>query len=589
MLGKNRYLTEAELRQLVRDRPVAGAEDPGPSQAGSGSGDGPQDRTWVQDLQTGQYHELRQLESGRWGFWRDAGGHGPPSITVGNGAFYTSDGRMLRLQGGNIIEYRPLTAVERRDLGLSYEAPSGGGTGGSYATAGMSYDQEIGLLEKQAELGMAGDEAQRQWQEDQDEAQREWEAHQGDLGYYRTASQNELARANERAMQRVSHIFSLYGQMMDLKQQAGEWMAETLGRDPLRASVMMQGGMQRGMTPNQEFRGEMQTFLDAPDPNMRPAFAPNPDLGQLGGLQRDLLKRLELPQLPSFGMAEGGTIDMRKGTDGKYASLGLDVGEGVLVGEGRHGEGIAMGTAEVIKRNADGTIDVIPLAGRAAEGARLTDDEQRRRQGVQQAFAPMMAGLGFSSMPQANRGGGYTPFMNPAQGYSPYSAGTTMQRLGYDPRLFRQQGTDRYYYIDEFGQAHTADSRMLFNQSGFQPTDVVEAPLESLSAMTGGQIGWMNAGNLPALSAPPGELAGFTEGTVNRLGTPLTMQTGGGEMFLPDPAQIAEQYRGLDEGTQFQILQGYQMAGLEMAQVLQRMDFFTPQGTAVQGQTASLR
>ena len=110
----------------------------------------------------------------------------------------------------------------------------------------------------------------------------------------------------------------------------------------------------------------------------------------------------------------------------------------------------------------------------------------------------------------------------------------------------------------------------------------------SLSAMTGGQAGWMNMASLPTMDKLPSAFEGF--GVSNRLSDPLVVNLGElGQFYMPDPAAIAADFWRMDEGTQAEILKGYGMTeGMSPSSALERMRMFTPQGTAVQGQTARL-
>jgi hypothetical protein len=364
----------------------------------------------------------------------------------------------------------------------------------------------------------------------------------------------------------------LYGQLVNLKERARQLKAELLGNDPLRASVLMQGGVQRGTTPAQQFQGELGSFLQAPNPNIGAAFAPDADLGQLGQIQRGLIGRLQLPQAPAFGLAKGGK------------NIPLAAGKAILVGEGSQGEGLRRGTAEVLVPNEDGTIDVIPLGGMAQGGATLTPEEQLQT-GISQAFGPLFASLGFSGgRPMANRANPDAFWQSPMRpgGFHPLSGATTLQRLGIRPNLVSVDG--RTYFIDQgsnVGQRIAPDDFLDF---GFRPQDVAQLTAESAAALGLNIAPWMG----PALAeAPP--IVGAPPQTPNRLGLGgLRLQVPGGEMLLPDPAAIANQFRSLDQGTQQLILQGYDMAGLSALNAIERMNFFTPTGTAVQGQTVGL-
>ncbi|KKN62521.1 hypothetical protein LCGC14_0511370, partial [marine sediment metagenome] len=475
---------------------------------------------------------------------------------LAGGSYMTDLGRAITVdKNGNIVQSRVMPQT------------SGGGGGGG-GSAGLSFAQELELLEEQSRLAGEREEAQREFQGEEsalDRAQRE--------------RLEELSRENEQRLQLVSSIHSLHGEMLDIQGRAREMKAQLIGNDPLRAAVGLQGGVQRGSTPAQSFMGELGGFIRRPPPDISLTGQPNADLGQLGALQRGLVNRLQLPQAPSFGLAHGAQ------------HFALSPGEGVLVGEGRGGEGLSQGTAEVIVQNDDGTIDVIPVRGGAQGGARLTPSQSDRiaqrmteqQTGFTQPFETLFAGLGFApgQIPMANRANASGFWQSPMRpgGFDPLSGAADLQRLGIRPNLVSIDGVT--YFFDQEGGLGQRIAGGDFQDFGFRPQDVTQLTSESAAALGLNVAPWAGPQLTDAPALGPSQ-------TVNRLGTGLLrMQTPhGGEMFLPDPAAIAADFRNLDTGMQTLLLQSYELSGLTALGAIERMEFFTPTGTAVQGPDA---
>ncbi|KKN44429.1 hypothetical protein LCGC14_0693100 [marine sediment metagenome] len=530
-------LTEAELWQLVRDRPVAGGQQVIPGTMGPPL--------------PGQ---------------TAPGTMGPPTAQT-QGQPQPGDTRHIQVGPYDLIQqydedYGWVTIASSRA-----PTPSGGGGGGGAGRP--SVEEQIAIIREQERL--EAEEAARG---------REFVAGESRLDRAQRERLEKLARENERRMQLVSSIHDLYGEMLDVQGRAREMKAQLIGNDPLRAAVGLQGGVQRGSTPAQSFMGELGGFIRQPAPDISLTADPNANIGQLSRLAQGLRNRLELPQAPSFGLAHGAQ------------HFALSPGEGVLVGEGRGGEGLSQGTAEVIVQNDDGTIDVIPVRGGAQGGARLTPSQSDRiaqrmtdvQTGVTQPFETLFAGLGFEPgrIPMANRasrGGFWQSPLRPG-GFDPLSGAADLQRLGIRPNLVSIDGVT--YFFDQEGGLGQRIAPGDFREFGFRPQDVTQLTSESAAALGLNVAPWAG----PRLDAAPGLPPSQT---VNRLG-PLTVNTPhGGQMFLPDPAAIAADFRQLDPGMQTLLVQAYSLAGLTLVDVMDRMDFFTVQGTAVQGQTAALR
>ncbi|KKL96028.1 hypothetical protein LCGC14_1848560, partial [marine sediment metagenome] len=173
-----------------------------------------------------------------------------------------------------------------------------------------------------------------------------------------------------------------------------------LGPDPFKQAAGLFGQAQRGVTPQQAAVGQAQSFIDQPLP--QPSMSMSlPELeAMLGGLQN-----IQPPTFNPFGiagMAEGGVIEMQN----KDGAFSMSPKASWIIGEGKHGEGLAAGTAEVltVEQGPFGikSVEVTPLAGGAQAGLNVPTLPA----GLQ-ALAPLFAplGLGPGTVGQAWAGG----------------------------------------------------------------------------------------------------------------------------------------------------------------------------------------
>jgi hypothetical protein len=223
--------------------------------------------------------------------------------------------------------------------------------------------------------------------------------------------------------------------LMSEKAQTGRDIMK-LGPDPFRQGAILSGGVQRGTTPQQTAVGQAQAFINRP----LPEASMDMDVSRLEQvLARMQGQGMQQPQLEGFGMADGGVIEMEK--SGGAFSMKPKVS--YLVGEGKHGEGLEAGTAEILTIG-DGKVEVTPFGGGAYGGLEKS---------VFQNLSPLYSGFGFSQAPTAE---------------------STGAGWGADPQLFTFGSGPAIYMIDPYtGQRRHIANPDVFHQSGFEWGDVV--------------------------------------------------------------------------------------------------------------------
>lgn len=228
-----------------------------------------------------------------------------------------------------------------------------------------------------------------------------------------------------------------------------------LGPDPFRQAAILGGGVQRGITPQQTAVGQGQAFINQPLPQV----SMNMDVAQLeAAIAKMQGQGMTQPQFGGFGMAGGGIIEMEH-KDGAF-SMKPTTKVSRLIGEGKHGEGLKAGTAEILTIEKGPfsikSVEVTPLEGGWAYGG--------LEQSVFQGLSPLYSGFGWPQAPTAkSTGGGFRA----------------------DPQLFTLGSGPAVYMIDPYtGQRrHVADPDV-FRESGFKWSDV-----ERRSAGAAGQWG----------------------------------------------------------------------------------------------------
>ena len=245
------------------------------------------------------------------------------------------------------------------------------------------------------------------------------------------------------------------GTLIQEKAETGREIMK-LGPDPFRQAAILGGGVQRGTTPQQTAVGQAQAFMKQPLPQASLSM----DVGQLeavlsqmGSMQQPQMGGFGISSPGPFGMSGGGVIEMERGGDGAFS---MKPKMSYLVGEGKHGEGLKAGTAEILTIGG-GKVEVTPFGGGAYTGL---------EQSVFQGLSPLYSGFGFSQAPTAQYDGG----------------------LSADPRLVKFGESRAIYMIDPYtGQKRLIANPDVFRRSGFDWGDV-----ENLGA---GQAGYWDTGS----------------------------------------------------------------------------------------------
>ena len=427
MLG--RRLSDEEIERLAIERPIRGAQLEETDDVSSSSSINLSPGMIVFRID-GTPVEVRPYEGRQNQFisFADEGGR-----IYNTGVFYTNTGTLFEMQNARVVGSRALTQSERASLGIGGGTSAGGGGGGG---GGDSSGAALQRLREQIA------------------AERE----EGRLEREQQERLTKLQEENAFKRSQLSDISSLTGQIVTATQQARQLLAEMSTTDPLRAATAMQGGLSRGVTPAQQVRGQLTSFANAPaiegvDTSRLTMDTPT---NYLSAIQAALRRRLLPPSPPgaTLGLAHGGTASLLPG-------------EGILVGEGKHGEGVKRGTAEVARMLPDGRLEVIPIGDTAQEGGQFNLASLS-------ALAPLYGELGFTgSPPLANRPAGYLPSVR--GGYHPLSLTNSLQRLGIRPRLLQIGTGDNYFLADQSGGLRSISAGDLFGPGGgYDPRQAVQ-------------------------------------------------------------------------------------------------------------------
>lgn len=262
-----------------------------------------------------------------------------------------------------------------------------------------------------------------------------------------------------------------------------------LGPDPFRQAAILSGGVQRGTTPQQTAVEQGQAFMNQPLPRVSMGM----DVAQLEAAIAQMQGQgMTQPQFGGFGMAGGGVIEMEH----KDGAFSMKPKMSYLVGEGKHGEGLKAGTAEILTIG-DGKVEVTPFGGGAYGGL---------EQSVFQGLSPLYSDFGFSTAPTAGQ----------FQGKS---------RLTADPRLVKFGDAGTIYMIDPYtGQKRPIAGAGVFNRSGFDWGDI-----EKLGA--GAATQW-------ATGPTMGSAYGLDPAALSQMGISPDLVTFGGEgtIYHRDPS-----------------------------------------------------
>ncbi len=476
-----------------------------------------------------------------------------PQAFRGGGEFLTSTGQIIEINSrGIILGSRTLSQSEREGLGLSPGTEAGDGGADQFALQASS--QAFQRSEREA-------------------------------------SQEFSERIN-----RLNALDDLTGQLANLQVQARTTAIESIGRDPFRGAIRAQAGIPVGRSPFRRLQEELRGFGAAGLPGVAPGATTGEiqaGIDEATGLIRNVSRR-------PIGLQGGGIIDMERDGDGTFSVRDRRTGrtgDSILVGETE---------AELVQPLEDGSIRVVPLsqaegggfrlAGRAQGGGVFERDLigepfERRRQAFApdprsesliraQTLAPVFSALGFDEVPLISRGpaafGGVQgrPLLGsgvglPTQAPSPSGV---FGRLGTRPRLIFEPNEGVFLavsptgVVEELGTPQEAVSRFQID-----PSDAVTATREQLTQMgfrTGGQreesLLFQGGGRFAELGP---------------IVAPLNEDQSVG-ILLPDPRLLAPIWNDLDPATQDAVISAYGTAEIGEQELLSRLNFFSPRGTA---------
>lgn len=403
------------------------------------------------------------------------------------------------------------------------------------------------------------------------------------------AEQAGLNRELQLRLQRLSEANQLTQTLAGLQGQARDLVAETMGRDPFRGAVRAQGGVGAGITPLENFRGELRGVAGADIPQVG-GEATLPQIEATIGQQRGLLENVPRAPIGLRGLPHGGIIDMER--DGSTfrvkprdrPAFDAPAGAGVLVGE--EGE-------EVVRRSANGQIEIIPLVARAQGGATLGTERPSTALGAFQGLRPIFEAAGFSGeapigqrVPPAFGSLFGAPLTGRGIGLPTPAPGRTaeiFQQLGTTPRLIFVPEMDTFFQIDPSGEGQIIGNAERLVELGGNPTNAFTVPLAEAEEM-GFRPSTQGAFEQESLAFQP-QAGQF--GAQQPIFSPLDIGESRG-LFLPDPAQLAAVWPTLDPDTKRLAISAYGLGGVSQEQLERRMGFFTPRGTGGAARTALL-
>jgi hypothetical protein len=384
---------------------------------------------------------------------------------------------------------------------------------------------------------------------------------------------------NEMKRQRIGEAGALARTAAEVQQRARQWLAETVGVDPIRGAVGEAGGVLRGgPTPSEAFRGDLFRTASAPIPTVSET-ASIPEIEQT---IQALQGQQQLPVAPALGFARGGTIETNRGEDGVFRPIapGVSAAMGTTKRAVLTGERNFDGDEEVVVLDTanPGRTEVIPLVSAAQTGG--TYDVNT----LKQALAPVYGSLGgFRDVPGTVRNDprGYYQIWGGASGLGGLE---TARRLGYQPRLVADTRSGLGYWVDPSGAVRSipyVPGRDIFKESGFRPQDVLFLDPNEIV-----QLGPQGA----PLTEPPSLIEGPARPFSPRA-MPLITPPEAGGLVLPDLPQLAGIWRFLGPQTQQDLASAYGVAGLgaglsgnpianALAQIERSVRAFTPHGTA---------
>ena len=406
------------------------------------------------------------------------------------------------------------------------------------------------------QAAQAQDEAFRR---EQDRLTREATAAQNRLDRDFREEQNRLAEEAALKRGRLSTLTDLIQSFVGAQAQARDTLAN-LQPDPFRFAAVAGGIAPFGVTPQQGFTEQLQQFASAPVPTADPnASLPSIESAIQG------LTGANVPLAPQIFGAADGIIEMRRDGD-TFSMVPSPAVTARLVGEGKHGEGLKAGTAEVMITSPQGTA-ILPLGKGMQEGGAIGFPFEPLDIDFNTAFPTfartgIFGSLGLDRIPTVNtRQIGGRSFRAPSLEEGSFGAAgqlNFLERLGVSsPTLFRRQGEPTVFFRDpRTGEAQPFTNRAAFEGSGFDFGNVQALGAPAFSQLT------QNRGAAITSAFDPSQFDS-TSGTslFSRFSVPIIEPTTG--TVLPNPADVASAMNRLrltDPATFNDLLNAYENA-----------------------------
>lgn len=263
----------------------------------------------------------------------------------------------------------------------------------------------------------------------------------------------EVRLENDRRTIAFSAGMAERGTLIQQRAETGREMMR-LGPDPFRQAAILSGGTVMGTTPQQAVVGQAQAFMNRPLPQVSMAMGV-PQLEQ--SIAQMQAQGMTQPTFGGgFGLAGGGVIEMEQ-KDGAFSPK-----QSWLIGEGKHGEGLKMGTAEVltVEKGPFGfkSVEVTPLAGAAQSGLELS---------TLQALQPLFGQFG-------------PTFARPTSGVAGRMGEISvtdfgsLSRMGITPRYVREIETSKVYAIQN-GVRRYVPTPEIAGELGMAPHQIINA------------------------------------------------------------------------------------------------------------------
>jgi hypothetical protein len=355
------------------------------------------------------------------------------------------------------------------------------------------------------------------------------------LAWQKEKAENDLREAKQRQL--YGEIGATKRTLIQEKGKARELAASLQGKDPFRQAAVLSGNVMRGTSPAQAFGKELQGFIDQPLPQASLDMSP----AELEGILAAVEGLPGAPTAPTFGLAEGGVIEMEQSGDGAFS---MRPKRSFLVGE-KGPEVMTVG---------DGQVEVTPLGGAFAEGGKTFLEQQGGMLAAKQALLPAFTGMGIGGVPvrQGWRPGGGGAINLPFKSRFNQAFDTRtdfLSALGVTPQLVRDKTGTVYYNQD--GTLRPFTSMDHFTGAGYNMGQVVNLGDPAMAAL--GTKGTAYKASMVPADSPGGAFGG--------VGAPIIEPSTG--IILPAVHKIAGIWNQLRPDQKVNIISAYGMAGID--------------------------